>query len=62
MNARIQFPPRPMLDALMLAIVKARPQNGWITSAWILDGWTAQPSYTREACARAIEHDRTGGS
>ena len=47
MNARIQVPPRPMIEALALAIVKARPQNGWITSVWILDGWTAQPSYTR---------------
>jgi hypothetical protein len=34
-----------MLDNLAQAIIKVRPQNGWITSAWILDGWTAQPSY-----------------
>lgn len=45
MKARVQFPARPMLDGLMQAINKARPQNGWITSAWILDGWTAQPVY-----------------
>jgi hypothetical protein len=44
-NARIQFPPRPEVDALARAIVRARPQNGWITSAWIMDGWTAQPAY-----------------
>ena len=45
MTARYQFRPRPMLDKLARAIVKTRPQNGWITSAWILDGWTAQPEY-----------------
>ena len=45
MNARIQFSPRPELDALARAIVRARPQNGWITSAWIMDGWTATPAY-----------------
>lgn len=43
--ARHQFPARPMLDALAQAIVRRRPENGWITSAWILDGWTAQPDY-----------------
>lgn len=45
MKARHQFPQRAMMDQLMGAIFKRRPQNGWITSAWILDGWTAQPDY-----------------
>lgn len=45
MKARHQFPARPLVDNLMQAIFKVRPQNGWITSAWILDGWTAQPDY-----------------
>ena len=45
MNARYQFPARPELDALACAIVRVRPQNGWITSAWIMDGWTATPAY-----------------
>lgn len=45
MNARVQFPKRPMVDSLMAAIFKVRPQNGWITSAWIIDGWAAQPAY-----------------
>jgi hypothetical protein len=44
-KARVQFTARPALDGLRDAIVKRRPQNGWITSAWILDGWTAQPAY-----------------
>ena len=43
--ARFQFPARPVLDTLAQAIVRRRPENGWITSAWILDGWTAQPAY-----------------
>jgi len=44
-TARIQFPSRPEMDALARAIVSVRPQNGWITSAWIMDGWIAQPAY-----------------
>ena len=34
-----------MTSRLRDAITTRRPQNGWITSAWILDGWTAQPAY-----------------
>ncbi len=45
MRARRQFPERAMMDQLMSAIFKVRPANGWITSTWILDGWTAQPDY-----------------
>jgi len=27
------------------AVNKARPQNGFITSSWILNGWTGSPAY-----------------
>jgi hypothetical protein len=33
------------LSRLWAAVNVRRPHNGFTTTAWILNGWTAQPDY-----------------
>ena len=43
-----------MRRKLHAAINVKRPQNGFITTLWILEGWTAEPNYTYTAIPEAM--------
>jgi hypothetical protein len=36
------------IERLSIAIARARPQNGFITSGFIRHGWTGQPDYSHK--------------